>query len=82
MSGDTKCTIATVLVAQAVVVVTVLSRCKPACSSSALDWEHGGRRLVELADRLGRTEAAVRQRAARLRAGQLEGDLSTALAAR
>ena len=42
--------------------------------AAALDWEHGGRRLVELADRLGRTEAAVRQRAFRLRAGQLEDD--------
>ena len=39
--------------------------------AAALDWEHGGRRLVELADRLGRTEAAVRQRALRLRAAQL-----------
>ena len=28
--------------------------------AAALDWEHGGRRLVELADRLGRTEPAVR----------------------
>ena len=43
--------------------------------AAALDWEHGGRRLVELADRLGRTEAAVRQRASRLRAVQLEGDV-------
>ena len=42
--------------------------------AAALDWEHGGRRLRELADRLGRTEAAVRQRASRLRAVQLEGD--------
>ena len=41
--------------------------------AAALDWEHGGRRLVELADWLGRTEAAVRQRASRLRALQLEG---------
>ena len=41
--------------------------------AAALDWEHGGRRLIELADRLGRTEAAVRQRASRLRALQLEG---------
>ena len=39
-----------------------------------ITWEHGGRRLVELADRLGRTEGAVRQRASRLRALQLEGD--------
>ena len=30
--------------------------------ASALDWEHGGRRLVDLAERLGRTESAVRQR--------------------
>ena len=43
--------------------------------AAALDWEHGGRRLVELADRLGRTEAAVRQRASRLRAVQFEGDV-------
>ena len=43
--------------------------------AAALDWEHGGRRLVELADRLGRTDAAVRQRASRLRAVQLEGDV-------
>ena len=34
--------------------------------ADALDYEHGGRRLVELADRLGWTEAAVRQRASRL----------------
>ena len=47
--------------------------------ASALDWEHGGRRLVELAERLGRTEAAVRQRASRLRAVQLEGDASDGL---
>lgn len=40
--------------------------------AAALDWEHGGRRLVELADRLGRTETAVRQRASRLRLAQLE----------
>ena len=32
----------------------------------ALDYEHGGQRLRELSDR--RTEAAVRQRASRLRA--------------
>ena len=43
--------------------------------ASALDWEHGGQRLVDLADRLGRTESAVRQRASRLRALQLELDL-------
>ena len=42
------------------------------CLAAALDWEHGGGRLVELADRLGRTEAAVRQRASRLRALQLQ----------
>ena len=42
--------------------------------ASALDWEHSGRRLVDLADRLGRTESAVRQRASRLRALQLEED--------
>ena len=40
--------------------------------AAALDWEHGGRRLAELADRLGRTEGAVRQRASRLRALQFE----------
>ena len=42
--------------------------------ADALDYEHGGRRLVELADRLGRTEAAVRQRASKLRLEWLEGD--------
>ena len=42
--------------------------------AAALDYEHGGQRLRELADRLERTEAAVRQRASRLRAAQLEGD--------
>ena len=41
--------------------------------ASALDWEHGGDRMRELAERLGRTEGAVRQRATRLRALQLEG---------
>ncbi len=41
--------------------------------ADALDYEHGGRRLEELAARLDRTEAAVRQRASRLRALQLEG---------
>ena len=46
--------------------------------AAALDWEHGGRRLVELADRLGRTEGAVRQRASRLRAVELEGDVDLA----
>ena len=35
--------------------------------ADALDYEHGGRRLVELAERLGRTEAALRQRASKLR---------------
>ena len=29
----------------------------------ALDYEHGGRRLRELNERLGRSEAAVRQHA-------------------
>ena len=44
--------------------------------ADALDYEHGGRRLRELAERLGRTEAAVRQRASRLRAARLERDLA------
>ena len=44
--------------------------------AAALDWEHGGRRLVELAGRLGPTEAAIRQRPARLRAVQFEGDVA------
>ena len=44
--------------------------------ADALDYEHGGGRLRELAERLGRTEAAVRQRASRLRAARLEGDLA------
>ena len=44
--------------------------------ADALDYEHGGGRLRELAERLGRTEAAVRQRASRLRATRLEGDLA------
>ena len=35
--------------------------------ADALDYEHGGRRLVELADRLGRSESAMRQRASKLR---------------
>ena len=39
--------------------------------AAALDYEHGGQRLRELADRLDRTEAAVRQRVSRLRAAQL-----------
>ncbi len=38
--------------------------------AAALDWEHGSQRLRELAARLGRTEATVRQRASRLRAAQ------------
>lgn len=41
--------------------------------AAALDYEDGGQRLRELAARLGRTEAAVRQRASRLRALQSEG---------
>ena len=44
--------------------------------ADALDYEHGGGRLRELAERLGRTEAAVRQRASRLRATRLEGHLA------
>ena len=32
--------------------------------ADSLDYAHGGRRLHELAERLGRTEAAVRQRRA------------------
>ena len=43
--------------------------------ADALDYEHGGRRLRELAERLGRSEAAVRQRACRLRAARLEGNV-------
>ena len=43
--------------------------------ADALDAGDGGRRLLELADRFGRTEAAVRSRAARLRALRLEGDV-------
>ena len=43
--------------------------------ADALDYEHGGTRLRELAERLGRTEAALRQRASRLRAARLEGDV-------
>lgn len=35
--------------------------------ADALDYEHGGCRLAELAVRFGRTEVAVRQRASRLR---------------
>ena len=37
-----------------------------------LDYEHGGRRLVELTEWLGRTEAAVRQRASKLRVARLQ----------
>ena len=40
--------------------------------ADALDAEDGGRRLLELARRLGRTEAAVRRRAWRLRAARVE----------
>ena len=40
--------------------------------ADALDAEDGGRRLLEIARRLGRTEAAVRRRAWRLRAARLE----------
>ena len=40
--------------------------------ADALDAEDGGRRLLEIARRLGRTEAAVRRRAWRLRADRLE----------
>ena len=35
--------------------------------ADSLDYAHGGQRLLELADRLGRTEKAVRQRASKLR---------------
>ena len=41
--------------------------------ADALDAEDGGRRLLELARRIGRTKAAVRQRAWRLRAARLGG---------
>lgn len=41
--------------------------------ADALDAEDGGRRLLELAGRLSRTEAALRRRAWRLRADRLEG---------
>ena len=40
--------------------------------ADALDAEDGGRRLLDLARRLGRTEAAGRQRAWRLRAARLK----------
>ena len=39
--------------------------------ADALDAEDGGRRLLDIARRLGRTEAAVRRRAWRLRADRL-----------
>ena len=42
--------------------------------ASALDWEHGDDRMRELAERLGRTLGAVRQRGTRLRALQFAGD--------
>ena len=41
--------------------------------ADALDAEDGGRRLLELARRLGRTEAAVRRRAWGLRVARHEG---------
>ncbi len=40
--------------------------------ADALDAEDGGRRLLEIARRLGRTEAAVRRPAWRLRAARHE----------
>ena len=40
--------------------------------ADALDAEDGGRRLLDIARRLGRTEAAVRRRAWGLRAARLE----------
>lgn len=40
--------------------------------ADALDAEDGGRRLLELARRLGRTEAAARRRAWGLRAARHE----------
>ena len=40
--------------------------------ADALDAEAGGRRLLELARRLGRTEASVRRRAWRLRTARLK----------
>lgn len=46
--------------------------------AAALDWEHGGHRLREFAERLGRTEAAVRQGASRLPARQPEGYVADA----
>ena len=41
--------------------------------ADALDAEDGGRRLLELARRIGRTEAAVRRRAWGLRSARLGG---------
>jgi len=41
--------------------------------AEALDAEDGGRRLLEIARRLGRTEAAVGRRAWGLRAARLGG---------
>ena len=43
--------------------------------ADALDYEHGDSRLRELAERVGRSEAAVPQRASRLRAARLEGEV-------
>ena len=43
--------------------------------ADALDYEQGGGRLRELAERLGRSEAAVRRRASRLRAARLAGEI-------
>ncbi len=43
---------------------------------AALDHEGGGQRLRELAARLDRTEAAVRQRVRRLRAARFAGDIA------
>ena len=42
--------------------------------AAALDHEDGGERVRQLAERLGRTEAAVRWRAGRLRAAQFKGE--------
>ena len=41
--------------------------------ADALDAEDGGRRLLDPARRIGRTEAAVRRRAWHLRAARLGG---------
>ena len=46
--------------------------------ADSLDYAYGGQRLRELAERLGRTEAAVCQRASRLRALRLEGNIAAA----